>query len=306
MDFEGLVGKLRSIVAINVTPFDANGAVDFDALGRNLDYLADAGMSVVTPCGNTGEFCSLSPDECARIIEFSCRRLTPRGVLVLAGIGYDPGTAAEMTKHAAACGAAAVMVHHPPHPFLSEPGYVRYVSDIASVVLTIGVVPYVRGSNVSEMALAELATKVPNVVGVKYAVNDLQRFGGLVMESIVRKPFAWICGTAESWAPTFWAAGATGYTSGLVNVAPKLSLAMLAKLQAGDYASVRSLWAIIRPFEELRARNGSENNVSVVKEAMAQLGLGSRAVRPPLVTLADRDREEVRRILGQWKELGYL
>ena len=58
--------------------------------------------------------------------------------------------------------------------------------------------------------------------------------------------------------------------------------------------------AVLRAFEELRARRSSEGNVSVVKEAMAQLGMCGRAVRAPISELSDSEREEVAAILLEW------
>jgi 4-hydroxy-tetrahydrodipicolinate synthase len=91
--------------------------------------------------------------------------------------------------------------------------------------------------------------------------------------------------------------GAQGFTSGLVNLTPRFSLAMQAALEQGDYGAAMALWAQIKPFEDLRARRDNANNVSAVKEAMAQLGLCDRAVRPPISELPEGERAEVGRIL---------
>jgi 4-hydroxy-tetrahydrodipicolinate synthase len=76
---------------------------------------------------------------------------------------------------------------------------------------------------------------------------------------------------------------------------------MLHALQAGNVAAAMGVWADVKPFEDLRARHASGNNVSVIKEAMAQLGLGSRAVRPPISELAAAERGEVAAILQAWQ-----
>jgi 4-hydroxy-tetrahydrodipicolinate synthase len=142
----------------------------------------------------------------------------------------------------------------------------------------------------------------PNVVGVKYAVADVARFSGLV-DGLRGRELAWICGLAEPWAPFFWLVGATGFTSGLANVEPSLSLRMLGSLAAGDYDGAMDLWRTVKPFEELRARRDNANNVSVVKEALAQLDLCDRRVRPPLVVLDAAERQEVADVLAAWAAL---
>ena len=119
--------------------------------------------------------------------------------------------------------------------------------------------------------LQELVDTCPNVVGVKYAVGDVVRFATLV-DTFRAGDLAWICGLAEPWAPFFWVAGATGFTSGLANVEPGLSLEMLRWLRDGDYDGAMGVWRSVKPFEELRARRNSANNVPVVKEALASWG----------------------------------
>ena len=292
-----LAALLKTIVGINITPFGSDLSIDFNALGKNLDSLLAAGVKVITPCGNTGEFSSLTVDECLEIMSFAAARIKGKATLI-AGIGYAIGTAVRMAEHAEAAGYDSVMVHHPTHPFLSDTGYVNYVRAIAENV-DIPVIPYVRSARISNQSLYELA-RVKNVVAMKYAVNDLQRFGDLVANSPSDVEVTWVCGTAEGWAPFFFAAGATGFTSGLVNVAPQFSFKMLSALQSNDRKETLELWKTIKPFEDLRARNESENNVSVVKEAMHQLGLGSRHVRPPITELSSQDRSRVRQILEGW------
>jgi len=288
---------LQTIVGINITPFGSDLSIDFDALGRNLDFLLAAGIKVITPCGNTGEFSSLTVDECLEILSFASARVKGK-VTLIAGIGYATGTAMRLAQHAQAAGYDGVMVHHPSHPFLSDKGYLAYVRGIAEQV-DIPVIPYVRSARISNESLYELA-RLPNVVAMKYALNDLQRFGDLAAHASSDVEITWVCGTAEAWAPFFFAAGATGFTSGLVNVAPQLSFKLLSALRSGDRKETLQLWKAIKPFEDLRARNESENNVSVVKEAMHQLGLGSRHVRPPITELTTQDRNRVRQILTAW------
>ncbi len=112
--------------------------------------------------------------------------------------------------------------------------------------------------------------------------------------------FTWIAGLAEPYAPGYWAYGARGFTSGLAYVSPALSLSMLGALRAGDLAGAMDTWELIRPFEDLRAAGGSADNVTVVKEALAQLGLCGRDVRPPSRVLPDTERDAVTAILRSW------
>jgi 4-hydroxy-tetrahydrodipicolinate synthase len=73
---------------------------------------------------------------------------------------------------------------------------------------------------------------------------------------------------------------------------------MLYELRNGDFAAAMLAWEAIRPFEDLRAAGGAADNVSVVKEALAQSGLCGRDVRPPSRLLPERS--EVAAILRSW------
>jgi 4-hydroxy-tetrahydrodipicolinate synthase len=289
---------LRSVVAIPVAPFAEDGTIDTSALARIVARMAVAGVEAMTPNGNTGEFYALAPEEYIRAVETTVATMAGNG-LVIAGIGFDTATAVEMGRSAAASGAGGVMIHQPLHPYQSSGGWVAYHRAIASALPEIAVVLYVKDPMVTGPMLRELVDTCPNVVGVKYAVGDVVRFASLV-SAFGAGDVAWVCGLAEPWVPFFWVAGATGFTSGLANVDPGLSLEMLGCLRGGDYDGAMRIWRSVKPFEDLRARRNSANNVPVVKEALAQLGLCDRRVRPPLETLDAAERDEVASILAGW------
>ncbi|WP_313885821.1 dihydrodipicolinate synthase family protein [Fodinicola feengrottensis] len=137
------------------------------------------------------------------------------------------------------------------------------------------------------------------MVGIKYAVPDPVRFAGTVADAGADR-FTWIAGLAEPYAPSAWSAGARGFTSGLANVAPEISLRMLAALRANDFPAAMKVWDLIRPFEQLRAASENANNVSIVKEALAQLGLCRRDVRAPSTVPSPEDAAAVTDILKRW------
>jgi 4-hydroxy-tetrahydrodipicolinate synthase len=297
MELEEIKRAFATVVAIPVTPYASDGSVDFDTYTRLLERMIDSGITAVTPNGNTSEFYSLTADEQRREVEVTCEAIRGQA-LVLAGVGYDAMTAVEMARHAANQGAHAVMVHQPVHPFKSDEGWVAYHKAVADAVPTLAMVPYLRDATVSARALAQLADQCPNFVAIKYSVTNPVQFAATV-QTVGHDRLAWVCGVAESWAPFFWPAGACGFTSGLVNLTTDFSLGMLVTLEAGDYAQAMQMWNAVRPFEELRARHNNGNNVSVVKEAMAQLGLCQASVRPPISELTDKEKGEVSQILVQ-------
>ena len=296
--FETQRAALADVVAIPVTPFAEDGSVDQDAHRALLRRLLDGGIRTLTPNGNTGEFYALTPQERQLVTELTLDEAGERAV-ILVGVGHDIPTAVASARHAREHGARMVMVHQPVHPYVSQSGWVDYHRAIAEAVPELGVVPYIRNAQLTGARLAELADDCPNVIGVKYAVPDASRFAAFARDAGLER-FVWVAGLAEPYAPSYFSAGATGFTSGLVNVAPAVSLNMIEALRSGDYRAAMKVWEQIRRFEELRAANGSANNVTVVKEALASLGLCRREVRPPSRQLPEDERAEVAAIASGW------
>lgn len=289
---------LAGVVAIPITPFAEDGAVDWDRHGALLRRLVDAGVGAVTPNGNTGEFYTLSQAEARRAAENTVKEVGERAAVIV-GVGLDTSGAIAAAEHARDCGAHLVMVHQPVHPYISGEGWTEYHRTIADAVPELGVVLYVRDSRITGEQIARLGELCPNVIGVKYSVADPVRFASVAHDA-GRERFVWLAGLAELSAPGYFALGASGFTSGLANVVPQAALDMYRLLAAGDYRGALKIWDLIRPFEQLRAADSAADNVSVVKEALAQLGLSRRDVRPPSRTLPDAVREEIASILAGW------
>jgi 4-hydroxy-tetrahydrodipicolinate synthase len=295
-----LRGRLATVAAIPVTPFTDGGRVDWDAHGRLIQRMIDAGISLVTPNGNTGEFYSLAPAEARRATESAVAVAEGgRRAEVVAGIGHDLASAIEAGRHARAAGARMVMVHQPPGPYLSAAGWLEYHRIVAGALPDTGVVLYIRDPRIGARHIRLLGDLCPNVIAVKYGIGDPVRFGAVARDAGLER-FTWLAGLAELTVPGCWTAGARGFTSGLVNVAPGLSISMLEALRGGDMDGAMKVWDLARPFEELRAADSSADNVSVVKEALAQLGLCRPDVRPPSHRVTDEVRGQIAAILARW------
>jgi 4-hydroxy-tetrahydrodipicolinate synthase len=301
---DALRKRLSTVVAIPVTPFGPDGGVDWDVHAALITRSVEHGVQVMTANGNTGEYYALTEAETRRAVQSAVAAAGGRAE-VMAGIGLTIEGAVAAARHAREAGAGSVMVHQPVHPYRSAEGWVAYHRQVAEAVPGLGVVLYIRDRRITGADLRELADRCPNVVGVKYAVPDPVRFAAVARDAGLDR-FAWICGLAEPYAPAYWAMGATGFTSGLANVVPRLSAALLAALRAGDFGAAMRAWESVRAFEELRAADDSADNVSVVKEALAQLGLAPREVRPPSRVLPGDRRDQVTGLIARWKEEGWL
>ena len=137
---------------------------------------------------------------------------------------------------------------------------------------------YLRNDAIGTGGIAALCA-LPGVVGVKWATPNPLRLAEA--RAACDPSITWVGGLAEVWAPPFYAVGARGFTSGLINVWPERSIAIHAALEASDYGRARELIAGMRVFEDIRAEELSGTNVTTVKAALQALGRDCGPTRPP-------------------------
>lgn len=272
-----LLSALGQISGVPVTAYDADGAVDLKLSGRIARRIADAGVKNVIAAGNTGEFFSLSMDE-IRALTANTIETVGSAALVTAAVGRSLVEAKALADAAATDGATAVMVHYPADPFAGPPHKIDYFLALADHA-RLPLVAYLRSDEAPIDDLVRLAEH-DNVVAVKFATPNLMRLGE-VIRATRHTDTVWVCGLAEGWAPPFYAMGACGFTSGLVNVFPHISLAIHEALEKGDYAEARREIDRIVEFEKMRTLFNNGANVTVVKEALALTGLAVGKVRLP-------------------------
>ncbi len=290
---EELKRNLSSVAFTIPTPFTSGGeSVDTEALRSNVDFLVDHGAKTVIPCGNTGEYYSLTDAERVEVVRETVEAFDSNGS-VIGGVGGSTETARTLAKQYRDAGADAIMVMNPSHTYIHDKGLVEYYRAVADAT-DLGVILYKRSEVVSDAVLKELAHH-ENVVGVKYALNDIKAFSKICSESDA--DVVWMTGIAERFAPAFALEGASGFTTGIGNFLPSETLALQNAIASGDFTTARAIRDLLRPLEELREESGEDNrlsaanNVPVVKHGMELAGLTGGPVREPLVGLSKRDRK---------------
>jgi 4-hydroxy-tetrahydrodipicolinate synthase len=295
-------GKLRNalggISGILVTPFDRDDRLAPARLKPIVDRAVRAGVHALVANGNTGEFYGLTHAEAEKMVHAVGEQVAGRSVLI-GGVGKNAGDACALARASRAAGAQALMVHQPPDPFVAPRGVVAYVERIAEAGGGLPLMLYLRNDGIGLDAIEKLC-RVPGVAGVKWACPTPMRLA----EAIRRcdPDIVWVDGLAEPWAPPFFAVGARGFTSGLINVWPEHSMAIHAALEKGDFAEARNLIDVMAPFEELRAEEQNGTNVTVVKAALQLMGEDCGATRPPSAwPLTDIQQTRLKKQLESWK-----
>jgi 4-hydroxy-tetrahydrodipicolinate synthase len=272
-----LRAALDGIAGILVTPYQ-DGEIAPSRLRPIVDRAVVAGIHSLVINGNTSEFYALTAAETERMVHSAAEVIDSRVPLV-AGVGRNIGEARQLARASVRAGASALMLHQPPDPFVSPRGVVDYVSAIADAADGTPLVLYIRNENIG-LPTIEALCDLPGVAGFKWASPT-----PLVLAEAIRRTrgrdIAWVGGLAETWAPAFYAVGARGFTSGLINVYPKHSFAIYQALEQANYPEAIRLIALMQDFEELRAQENNGTNVSVVKAALKLQGNDCGATRPP-------------------------
>ncbi|ELZ15408.1 dihydrodipicolinate synthetase [Haloterrigena salina JCM 13891] len=283
--------RFQDVAFTTAVPFGDDGSdVLVDALADNLAKQYDAGARLFIPCGNTGEYYSLTDEERIEIVETHVEATGDEATIA----GGVAGSLAEVKRLADAyedAGADAIMVMHPDHTYLHRRGLANYYHRICDAT-DLGVVIYKRGPEVPREVLVDLSER-ENVVAVKFAVNDIKEFSQTVADA--PGEVTWVNGIAERYALSFAIEGAEGYTTGLGNFAPEATLALFDAVEDENWERARSIQRLLRPIEDLREEPGEgnalsgANNVSVVKRGMDLAGYTGGSLRDPLVDLSADD-----------------
>jgi len=268
---------LAGISGILVTPYDENGDVAPARLKPIVDRALSAGLHMPVVNGNTGEFYALTTDEACIMVREVVALVDGRAP-VLAGIGRGVRDACVLAKASAEAGATALMVHQPPDPFVSPRGILDYLKAVIEASGGLPAMLYLRNDAIGTKAIQALCA-LPQVKGVKWATPNPLKLAEA--KAACDPDIVWVGGLAEIWAPTFYAVGARGFTSGLINVWPERSVAIHAALEAGNYAQANSLIAGMKAFEDIRADEMNGANVTGVKAALLALGRDCGPTRPP-------------------------
>ena len=281
-----------SLVAL-ITPF-RNGEVDEAAFQRLVDWQIKDGTDALVPCGTTGESSTLSHAEHMRVVEL-CIEAAAGRVPVIAGTGSNStAEAIHLTRHAKQAGANAALVVMPYYNKPTAEGQYRHfkaIHDAADIPIIVYNIP---GRSVVDMSIETMArlAKLPNIVGVKDATNDLAR--PVRTKQAIGADFCMLSGE-DATVMAFLAQGGHGCISVTANVAPRLLSEMHGAWQRGDVKSAMSINERLTPLHEALFCEASPGSV---KYAANLLGHCQADLRLPLCEIAETSKQKVQRALA--------
>lgn len=219
----------------SVTPFNEQGAIDIEALGRHFARLSTSGIDTLLLMGSIGEFASLSQQERLLLLR-EARQLSPLKMVA----NVSSTCISDMLQLAEAAwksGFDAVMVLPPYYYGQTQNQLLRYFEALDQQLggkwLAYNV-PARTGCDLSPSIVSELAAKLPDFVGIKDTVDCLSHNRALIQETRkVRSDFAVLSGYDEYLLPNLLAGGA-GVISGLNNIVPELFANAMRAWRSGD------------------------------------------------------------------------
>lgn len=275
-----------------VTPFTKTG-VDFETLGKLVEYHIENGTDALIVCGTTGESTTMNDDEQLAVIKFVVDKVNKR-IPVIAGTGSNNTMhSIHLSQEAERLGADGLLIITPYYNKTNERGLKLHFETIAksvSLPIILYNVPGRTSMNIKPSLVCELA-KIDNIVAVKEASGDLAQVAEICR--LVPDDFAVYSGNDDSILQLL-SVGGSGVISVLGNICPRETHDLVQKFFDGDLEGARKIQLDLKPLINALF---IEVNPIPVKTAMNLLGFNVGDLRLPLAQMSDKNLEVLKQEL---------
>jgi 4-hydroxy-tetrahydrodipicolinate synthase len=283
--------QFAGVTVALVTPF-RNGEVDFDRLGRLVEWHIDQGTDCLAPVGTTGESPTLDHQEHERVISAVCERARGR-IKVMAGTGSNSTKEAiRLTRAAKAAGATGALMVGPYYNKPTQEGYYRHFAAVADAVelpIVLYNIPGRTGSNILPETIARLA-ELPQVVAVKEATGSVDQASQIMSLCNLT-----ILSGDDSMTLPLMSIGGRGVVSVVANIVPRDMLALVRAFDAGRIKEAQDWHRKLFPL--CRDMLGAATNPIPIKTAMKLLERDTGELRLPMCTMDAAGEARLRQTL---------
>jgi len=273
-----------------VTPFEADGQVDYAALGRLIDHLIDGGLEYLVSLGTTGESATLSAEERKQVFAYTAKKVAGRVGLVAGIAGNNTLDVVDQVKTFDTRGYDAILSASPQYNKPTQEGiYQHYkaIAGAATLPVILYNVPSRTGSNISAETTVRLARDFKNIIGIKEASGNFDQMNQIMRDKPAE--FLMISGDDPITLPMI-ALGAAGVISVVGNVLPDKTSEMTRLCLAGDYKSAQKIHTQLIDFTRLMFLEGSPAGA---KTALMHLGICGDTLRLPLVQVSNNTADKI-------------
>ncbi|MCZ2223501.1 MAG: 4-hydroxy-tetrahydrodipicolinate synthase [Chitinophagales bacterium] len=292
-----LRSQLSSTGVAIITPFKQNLEVDYDALGKLIDFIIDGGINFIVTLGTTGETPVLDKQEKLDIVHYTFEKVNNRVPIVVGIGGNNTQAVIKDIEQYPLDKAAAVLSASPYYSKPSQEGIFQHYKALAKVSpkpILIYNVPGRTGRNVSAATTIRLANEVENIGGIKEASDDMNQ----CMQILRDRPdhFLVVSGDDALVMPQL-ACGMDGVISVAANCFPKDFAAMIQYGLKEDFAAARKIhYKLLEAYDLLFV----ENNPAGVKGFLYELGIIQNILRLPVVPLSNSVQEKVKAFVKKY------
>ena len=280
-----------------ITPFKKNNDVDFDALGKVIDYVIDGGVNYLITLGTTGETPTIDKQEKFDIINYTYEKVNGR-VPVVVGVGGNNthGLVKDLNEYPLDK-AVAVLSASPYYSKPSQEGLFQHykaLADASPKPILLYNVPGRTGRNLAASTTIRLANEVSNIAGIKEASDDMNQ----AMQILRDRPedFLVVSGDDALILPQL-ACGMDGVISVAANAFPRDFAEMIQLGLRGDFAAARKLhYRLLEVYDLLFV----ENNPAGLKGFMYEQGLIENVLRLPVTPLSEATQNKVKAVLAKY------
>lgn len=279
-----------------VTPF-SDGAVDYDAFGKMIDYQLDGGINAVVVAGTTGESPTLTESERRKMTRYAKDRIGGKVPLIVGCGSNDASAMLENSKNAATDGADALLLVTPYYNKATDLGLERNflsIADKTDLPIILYNVPSRTGVDIPVPVYRSLAEH-ENIVAVKEASGNIGKIAEIIAETDGK--LGVYSGNDDQTVPVM-SLGGIGVISVLSNIMPRETVEMCRACLAGrtDVAAKRQLdlLPLIRSLF-------SEVNPIPVKTALAVMGLCKEEFRLPMCEMNEANKIGLIRLMKKYK-----
>ena len=288
-DYQDIKSKLKGSITALVTPMKDDGAVDYDALGKLIDWQIAEGTHALVAVGTTGESATLSMDEHIDVIRFFVKHVAGR-VPVIAGTGANNTLEAiELTQAAKEAGADCALLVAPYYNKPTQEGIYQHYKAISEAVDMPQMLYNVPGRTIVDISqeTVERLMNLPNIVAIKDATGSLERGAALV--KAVGDHMVVLSGD-DATALEFIKLGARGNISVTSNIAPKAMSQVFELALAGDFDKASEIHDTVK---HLHNDLFCESSPQPAKYALYKMGKIGKGIRLPVVWLSEQNQPVV-------------
>jgi 4-hydroxy-tetrahydrodipicolinate synthase len=288
---------LGEVLTAIVTPFDKDGAVDYDRFRALARHVIESGADGLVVAATTGESPTLTDDEKLELWAASVDEVGGRATVIASTGTYSTAHSVHLTEHAHELGVDGFLVVTPYYNKPPVPGIVAHFRAIAEATdrpIVVYNIPQRVVVNLEPEALAQLA-EIPNVTAVKQATTDPGQARRILSET----DLALYAGNDDLLLP-FLELGGVGGILVYTHVVGARVRELVTRFKDGDVEGARAIDAELRPVIEALAVT---TNPIPVKAALAMLGHDVGSLRLPLIEASDEQKSLIR---GTLERVGVL